>query len=133
MKAKREKTEAGSFPDYALHRGLSAKAKKEWQVLCGDKAHWRVGFYSPTQKSNREVERLEKHTCVELFMLLSGRMTLILDNGKREYELKLEPMKPVMVWDWHCGYCPTGSHAGVAIVVERDQFSTVYQKRRGRG
>ena len=129
MKVKRDKESAGSFPKYALHQGLSTKAKKEWQVLCGDKNHWRVGYYSPPQGSKGAVKRLEKHTCVELFMLLSGHVTLILDDGKCVYELKLEPMKPVMVWDWHCGYCPKGPFTGIAIVVERDQFSTVYKER----
>jgi hypothetical protein len=129
MKKKRRKTEAGSFPDYQLHRGLKAVPKKEWQVLCGDSNHWRVGFYSPPQGSARAVKMLEKHTCVELFMLLSGSITLILDNGEKEYELKLEPMKPVMVEDWHCGYCPKGPFTGTAIVVERDRFSTIYRER----
>ena len=129
MKPKRQKTEAGSFPDYALHRGLAAVPKKEWQVLCGDQRHWRVGFYSPPQGGARAVKELEKHTCVELFMLLSGNITLILDDGNKEHKLKLEPMKPVMVWDWHCGYCPNGPFTGTAIVVERDRFSTVYKKR----
>ena len=128
MKPKRDKTEPGSFPAYATHRGLVARPQKEWQVLCGDNNHWRVGYYSPPQKSAAEVKRLEKHTCVELFLLLSGRVTLILDDGTGERELELEPMKPVMVWDWHCGYAP-GPFTGVALVVERDSFTTVYQDR----
>jgi len=129
MKPKRENTPAGSFPKFALHRGLAARPKKEWQVLCGDRNHWRVGYYSPPQGKARAVKRLEKHTCVELFLLLSGRITLIMDDGRGEFELKLEPMKPVMVTGWHCGYCPKGPFTGVALVVERDQFSTIYRQR----
>jgi len=129
MKPKRVNTSAGSFPKFALHRGLFAKAKKEWQVLCGDRNHWRVGYYSPPQGQAAQVKKLEKHTCVELFLLLSGSITLILDDGRGEYELPLEPLKPVMVTGWHCGYCSQGPFRGVALVVERDQFSTIYRDR----
>lgn len=129
MKRKSEKTRAGSFPKFKLDQGLSAKAKKEWQVLCGDKKHWRIGFYSPSQGKNPGVKRLEKHTCVELFLLLQGKVTLILDQGKGEFELALKPMQPVMVAGWHSGYCPNGPFSGTAIVVERDQFGTIYRKR----
>jgi hypothetical protein len=127
--AGRQKTEAGSFPKFALHKGLAAKPKQRWQVLCGDNNHWRVGYYSPPEGSAKAVKQLEKHTCVELFLLLSGHVTLIIDDGKGEYELALEPMKPVMVTGWHCGFCPQGPATGVAMVVERDAFSTVYRQR----
>jgi hypothetical protein len=129
MKPKPVKTSAGSFPKFALHRGLTAKAKKRWQVLCGDKNHWRVGYYSPTDGKTSQVKKLEKHTCVELFLLLSGSVTLILDDGRGEYQLRLKPLQPVMVTGWHCGYCPNGAFTGVAMVVERDQFSTIYRDR----
>ena len=129
MKAKKEKTEAGSFPKFPLHRLLPAKAGKRWQVLAGDKNHWRIGYYSPPEAGAAEVKELEKHTCVELFMLLSGHVTLLIDDGKGEYELELEPEAPVMVTGWHCGFCPKGPHAGVALVIERDHFSTVYRRR----
>ena len=129
MKKKRARTSAGSFPKFPLHQGIVAKAKKEWQVLCGDKDHWRTGFYSPPQSRAKDVSFLEKHTCVELFMLLQGSITLILDDGKGEYELKLKPMQPVMVSGWHNGYCPNGPHTGVSIVIERDQFTTFYRRR----
>jgi hypothetical protein len=129
MSKDKEKTPAGSFPEFDLHRGLSARAKKEWQVLCGDKSHWRVGSYSPPQRNATAVKFLEKHTCVELFLLLSGSVTLIIDDGSGEYELPLEPMKPVMVAGWHAGFCPDGAFAGTALVVERDRFSTIYRDR----
>ena len=129
MKVKRDRTEAGSFPGFALHRGLVARPGKEWQVLCGDGNHWRVGYYSPPQGRGGEVKQLEKHTCVELFLLLSGKVTLIVDDGSGEREVPLELLKPVMVAGWHSGYCPRGPFTGVALVVERDQFSTVYRSR----
>ena len=129
MKAKAVKTKAGSFPKFPVSKKLLAKAKKEWQVLCGDRNHYRVGFYCPPQSKNSQVKQLEKHDILELFMLIKGSQTLILDDGKGEFELKLEPMKPVMVKGWHCGYSPKGPYTGVSIVVERDQFSTIYRKR----
>ena len=129
MKTKNVKTEAGSFPKFALHQGLPPKDRKRWQVLCGDRNHWRVGLYSPPEASNAKVKQLETHTCVELFLLLSGKVTLILDEGQGEYELPLEPMKPVMVSGWHCGFCPDGPYTGVAMVVERDRFSTALRDR----
>lgn len=132
MKKKSEKTAAGSFPKFALNKSLKPQDKKRWQVLCGDKNHWRVGYYSPPEGKASEVKALEKHTCVELFLLLGGQVTLILDDDRGEYELPLEPLQPVMVTDWHCGYCPKGPFTGVAMVVERDKFTTVHQDRKKR-
>jgi hypothetical protein len=129
---KRESAKAGSFPAFPLHRLIGYQAKKRWQVLCGDKNHWRIGYYSPPEGKPADVKELEKHTCVELFMLLSGAVTLIVDDGKGEKQLKLEAMKPVMVSGWHSGFCPKGPNTGVALVVERDRFSTIYRARRGR-
>lgn len=128
----RVRVAAGSFPRFPLHRGLTARAKKEWQVLCGDRSHWRVGFYSPPQSRKDEIKRLEKHSCVELFMLLSGRLTLVIDEGGGEYELPLKLHQPVMVIGRHSGYCPQGPHTGTALVVERDEFSTIYRERKTR-
>ena len=123
------KTEAGSFPDFKLHQGIKAKTRKLWQVLCGDKNHWRIGYYSPDAGSADKVPFLEKHTCVELFLLLSGRVTLIVDDGNGEREIELEPEKPVMVTGWHNGYAPDGPYTGTALVVERDHFTTRYKDR----
>jgi hypothetical protein len=126
---KKVKTDAGSFPKFPLHINIAAKDKKRWQVLCGDKNHWRIGFYSPSGGSNKSVKELETHTCVELFMLLSGKVTLIIDEGKGEYELPLKKNQPVMVTGWHCGFCPDGPYTGVALVVERDKFGTTLRPR----
>jgi len=129
MKAKLVKTQAGSFPKFPFSKGLKYKLRKEWQVLCGDKNHWRVGYYSPWQSSNKEVKQLEKHNIPELFLLLKGEITLIMDDGDGEYEMKLKQMEPVVVKGWHCGYCPDGAYTGISIVVERDKFSTIYRSR----
>lgn len=129
MKKNRVSTPAGSFPRFPLHQALTAKPKKEWQVLCGDKNHWRVGYYSPPQTRAAQLKFLEQHTCAELFLLLSGALTLVIDEGEGEYELPLPPLQPVMVTGWHAGYCPKGPHTGVALVVERDRFSTLYRER----
>jgi hypothetical protein len=129
MKSKVAKTKAGSFPKFPLSKLLKAKPKKRWQVLCGDRNHWRIGLYSPGESKSSDVKKLEKHTCVELFMLISGAQTLILDDGKGEYLLKLKLNEPVMVKGWHCGFSPKGPHTGVSLVVERDEFDTIYRER----
>ena len=130
MAQKRVDTKAGSFPKFPLSRLLKSKPGKTWQVLCGDLNHWRIGLYSPPESKKSQVKQLEKHTCVELFMLVSGEQTLILDDGGGEYELKLKMNQPVMVKGWHCGYSPKGPHKGISLVVERDKFSTIYRKRK---
>ena len=55
----------------------------------GDRNHWRVGYYSPTDSNADQVTFLEKHTCVELFLLLKGAITVIVDDGKGEKMIKL--------------------------------------------
>ena len=42
-------------------------------------------------------------------------------------EQPLEPGRPVLVASPHCGFCPDGPHTGVALVVERDAFTTEYR------
>jgi hypothetical protein len=128
--SKRVGTKAGSFPKFSVSKLLKSKAGKRWQVLCGDRNHWRIGFYSPEVAQKSQVKQLEKHTCVELFMLISGSVTVIVDDGKGEREIKLKPMQPLMVSGWHAGYSPKGPHKGVSLVVERDEFSTIYRERK---
>jgi hypothetical protein len=129
MAKKRVKTWAGSFPAFALSRGLTCPARKEWQVLCGDKGHWRVGYYRPPHGPAAAGGQLEKHTCLELFLLLEGELTLILDDGNGEYQLPLEPLQPVMVAGWHNGFAPRGPFSALALVIERDHFTTFYRER----
>jgi len=130
MRLKQEKTVPGSFPDFVLHRGLEADPNESWQLLAGDQNHWQAGYSSPSFTRSGQIKDLEKHSSAEMFLLINGHITLILDDGHSERKLILEPMKPVMVTDWHRAYCPDGPHSGTALVVERDSFTTVTRPRR---
>jgi hypothetical protein len=48
------------------------------------------------------------------------------EGGVREQELR--PLEPVLVASPHAGYCPDGPHTGIALVVERDAFTTEYRE-----
>lgn len=118
-----------SFPEAKKNEPLDILPGKVWQVLCGDEGHWRAGIFSPAAASAGECRELETHTCPELFLLMEGRLTLLLLRGSSVEELSLEKGKPVLVTCAHSGYCPDGPHAGRAFVVERDCFSTEYMDR----
>ncbi|RJO69672.1 MAG: hypothetical protein C4523_06020 [Myxococcales bacterium] len=120
-------TRPPSFPEAPLDALLSWKPRERWQVVCGDEAHWRVGVYSPGEASRADVKELEKHDCPEFFLLLSGRLTLVMSENGRVRDAPLEIGKPILVASPHCGYCPDGPHTGVALVIERDRFVTEYR------
>lgn len=121
-------TEPPSFPAAAPDELLPVVPGERWQVMCGDAGHWRAGVYSPPQTRPDELDELERHDCPELFLLMSGRLTLLLSDGKGgTRELPLEAGKPVLVRAPHSGFCPDGPHTGVAFVVERDAFLTEYR------
>lgn len=122
------KTKYPSFPKVFFDKPLSIKGKKRWQVCCGDKKHYRIGFYSPEYTKKGDIKILEKHDCPEFFMLIKGRLSLlIIDNKGREKVINLKPLKPIFVEGWHNGFCPDGKFTGLSIVVERDEFTTVYK------
>lgn len=130
--ARRVTVEPPSFPTVPANVGLGAAAGAEWTVLCGDAEHWRVGIYSPAASSAAALAELERHTCPEAFVLLSGRVVLVLADGSGGVqELELMPGRPVLVVAPHAGYCPDGPHRGAAFVVERDVFSTEYRRPAG--
>lgn len=119
-----------SFPEVPFDALLSAfEPGQRWQVLCGDAEHWRVGVYSPPETRAEELEELERHDCPEFFLLLSGRLTLLLTGADGPEELELEQGRPALVTAPHGGFCPDGPHTGVALVVERDAFTTEYRPR----
>ncbi|MFH1467577.1 MAG: hypothetical protein ABIO70_24540 [Pseudomonadota bacterium] len=120
--------QAPSFPEVPTETPLSPEPGRLWQVLCGDAEHWRVGVYSPAATSAAGCPELERHTCPELFLLLEGRLTLLLHDGDGVRELPLTPGQPVLVTAPHSGFCPDGAHTGRAFVVERDLFSTEYRE-----
>ncbi len=119
---------APSFPEAMRNEPFSWQVAKEWQVLCGDSEHYRIGVYSPKAVSLAEIAELEKHTCPEFFTLLSGAITLVLytENGLLTKELKAG--EAIFVDKPHNGFCPNGPFSGKALVVERDLFSTEYRK-----
>jgi hypothetical protein len=84
--------------------------------------------YSPEVSGPEEVTELEQHDCPEFFILLSGRVTLVLADGQGGVkEVALRPECPLLVSAPHSGYCPDGPFTGRALVVERDAFSTEYR------
>ncbi len=119
---------APSFPDSKKGCALTIEHGKTWQVLCGDSNHWRAGIYSPSTSDIKEINELEKHSCPELFLLIEGELTLIIEGKDGLQELKLEKGKPVFIDTWHNGYCPKGPHTGQAFIVERTEFTTEYKK-----
>lgn len=125
------KVEAPSFPAVAANRLLAQPADEEvWQVLCGDDGHWRAGIFSPAQTAASELSELELHDCPELFLLISGALTLVIADHSADAlrELPLEAGRPVLVSAPHGGFCPDGPHSGRAFVVERDRFTTTYRE-----
>jgi len=116
-----------SFPDVKTNELLNPEHSIRWHVLCGDKDHWRTGFYSPEQSNLPQIDKLEKHTCPELFVLVEGELTLVLAKGNNLETLKLEKHKPILIDTWHNGFCPNGPFTGKALVVERDNFVTEYR------
>jgi len=122
------KTRHPSFPGVEMDSAMDVRPDVIWQVLCGDRGHWRAGIYSPSERSAEECIELEKHNCPELFVLLEGKLTLLIAKDRQLIELPLEPGKPVLVQSPHSGFCPDGPHTGRALVVERDEFDTEYSE-----
>ncbi|HNS99597.1 MAG TPA: hypothetical protein PLJ27_17705 [Polyangiaceae bacterium] len=127
---KNVQTRPPSFPQAPLHQPLAWEKQTQWQVLCGDTHHWRMGMYSPKETSRAELHNLERHDCPELFVLLHGSLTLVIAESSGLREIVLEPHVPVLVAAPHAGYCPRGPYSGVALVVERDSFDTEYRPAR---
>jgi hypothetical protein len=121
-------TRPPSFPGAPVDVSLRPIPGERWQVMCGDAGHWRVGLYSPPEARLGDCGELERHDCPELFLLLSGHVTLVLADGAGGVrELPLAPGQPVLVETPHTAYCPDGPHAGTCFVVERDAFDTEYR------
>ena len=124
-------TQKPSFSPFPFHELFPSKDKERWQVLCGDEDHWRLGIYSPESSKESEILEFESHDCPEMFILLEGRVSLLLFHEKTKLfeTLELEQGKPVMIDTWHDGFCPDGPFTGKALVIERDQFETLYKNR----
>lgn len=70
---------------------------------------------------------LESHSCPELFLLIRGKVTLVLFKDGCRQEIELQPERPLLVQAPHAAYCPEGPRTGLVLVVERDQFETLYR------
>ncbi len=116
-----------SFPEVEPNQPIELEPSRLWQVVAGDTDHWRAGVYSPAATRAADLPELERHSCPELFLLLDGRITLLIHDGAGVRELPLEPGRPVLITQPHSGFCPDGPHTGRAFVVERDIFSTEYR------
>lgn len=116
-----------SFPAAPINVPLAVEPGRTWQVLCGDEGHWRSGIYSPAAAHAEECVELERHDCPELFVLLSGELTLMLWEPAGVRALALEPGRPVLVTAPHNGFCPAGPYSGRALVIERDALETEYR------
>ena len=122
-------TKRPSFPETGFDRSIGWPAGERWNVLCGDHGHWRCGVFSPPESDASQVRELEEHDCPELFLLISGRVVLVLSDMKGgTFEVPLEPGRPVLVSSPHSAYCPDGPFAGTCFVVERDEFETEYRE-----
>lgn len=122
-------TKVPSFPSAPMNIPLDIVFNTRWQVICGDQGHYRIGIYSPEKTSLEEIDELEWHSCPEFFILLSGKVILVLSDEKGGVrEIDMELFKPVFVSSPHSAYCPNGPHTGVTLVVERDEFTTEYRE-----
>lgn len=119
-------TRPPSFPSVEADAPIATQPGQVWQVLCGDRDRWRVGLYSPAVTDPDQITELEQHDCPEFFVLLEGRLSLLLAKNRKIIELPLEVGKPILVSAPHAGFCPDGPHTGRALVVERDSFDTRY-------
>ena len=123
------RTDPPSFPQAVANRLLHPAESERWQVLCGDTEHWRCGVYSPEVGTPQDIDELEWHDCPELFLLISGRVSLLLRDDDGERIVDLEAGKPIHVTCFHAGFCPDGPFTGQALVIERDAFNTIYKRR----
>ncbi len=99
---------------------------QRWKIHFKDENHWLLGVWIPEFNSREEVDYLEKHSYPELFLLLKGRIVLLVsEDGKNIEELELKAGEPVIVYGWHNGY-KIGD--GEALIVEFDGNTTEFIK-----
>ncbi|HOE20294.1 MAG: hypothetical protein KBG92_00480 [Spirochaetes bacterium] len=102
-------------------------ADTRWNVVAQDENMWRVGIYHPEYNSAREIDRLEKHSCPELFICVNGQCGLLLREGNREHQLIMNPLEAIMVTSYHNGF--KVDNDGFFIVAERTDFTTHFIER----
>lgn len=108
---------------------ISPDARERWRVIFRDRDRWQAGIYVPENTSADEVLVLEKHSGPELFLLLEGRVVLVLsEDGVNVREVEMEPGKLYVVEEWHNAYRP-GGEKGVVLVIEEPNIETEYMVR----
>ena len=112
--------------NYGYHV-LDLETGVRWKVVFRDAGKWILGIYIPEITSREEVKVLERHNAPELFVLVKGKVTLVVANGNVIKEVKMELGKPYVVTGWHNAYRPEGSE-GVVLVVERDAVKTEFRR-----
>ena len=107
---------------------IDISSKERWKVVFEDPGRWRIGLYKPEFKSLEEISYLEKHDRPELFLLLDGRMVLVVQQGGSDkiQEVELRRGRLYIVEEWHNGYRPGGCE-GIALVVEAHDTKTIYK------
>jgi len=106
---------------------ITVKPDGRWHVPFIDEGNWRVGVYSPEAAGPGDITRLERHTCPELFICMTGRTGLLLSDGYAERSVILRPHEALVVKDYHNGF--SVDEGGYFLVVERTSFSTEYVER----
>jgi len=105
---------------------IPIKPKQRWEVVFEENGKWRCGIYVPEYSSRNEVKYLEKHNAPELFLLVKGKIILLLsEDSKNVVEKPMEEGKIYIVTEWHNAYRPNGCE-GVALVIERLDIETEY-------
>ena len=107
---------------------IPIKPRQRWEIIFEENSRWRCGVYVPEHSARSEVKYLERHDAPELFLLIRGRIVLLLSkDGRSIVEKPMEEGKIYIVEEWHNAYRPGGCE-GVALVIERMDIKTEYVK-----
>ncbi|RLF19176.1 MAG: hypothetical protein DRZ82_06655 [Thermoprotei archaeon] len=106
---------------------IPIKAKGRWHVVFREDEKWQCGIYVPENESLEDIKFLELHNAPELFILIKGKINLVLmDESGKVHEIPMEEGKLYIVQTWHNAYRPNGKE-GIALVIERPDISTEYR------
>lgn len=104
------------------------KSEERWKVLFKDKGKWLVGLYFPESPSREEIIQLEMHDSPELFYLVEGDVTLVLEEEPGNIiQVPLSKRQAIVVETWHNAYRPSGKY-GLCLVIERDGVKTEFKE-----
>ncbi len=108
---------------------LDIQTKERWKVVFKDEGKWLLGVYVPENLKMEDIKFLERHDAPELFILVKGKMILVVADGNNLEEIEMKHNIPYIVTGWHNAYRPKGTE-GVALVIERDGVKTEYRNIR---